>query len=96
MNQQFQVQVPIGNLPINLVLVGNREYGQIVLIKVADFEEFDITGEVAAKVGNSIVLKSSEGSGTFNYNTLYDYKQLPLLLKWLQQLNLREPNGIFG
>lgn len=100
---QYQVQVPIGTLPINLVLIGNETYGWLTFVHVRPFtgaifdlgqdghtiravfyeDEFHIFGKVG-------------GEEVFEYDTIYDYKNIPVMLEWLKEQNLQEPKTIFG
>jgi hypothetical protein len=91
----YQVQVPIGGLPINLVLVGNKETGKVVFVKVAEVgvivENFE-DGKVAATFWNDCFhLRDGELEEDFDYDTIHDYKNIPLMLRWLQQQNLQQP-----
>lgn len=92
---QFQCQVPLGSLPINLVLVGNREQGRVVFVKVAPvgvIVENEVRDKVSAWFDEEGFTLFDQGTGeTFNYNTLYEYKEIPLMLRWLQQQQLQQP-----
>lgn len=95
----YQCQIPLGGLPINLLLVGNKDEGKVVFVKIAPVSciyENASKDEVSAmfqdtcfqfKTGDSVF----DNSNVFNYNTMYDYKEIPLMLRWLQQQNLQQP-----
>lgn len=97
MMPEYQLQVPIGNLPVNLVLVGNKEVGRVAFVQirtvgviVETFEE----GKVAATFFNDCFhLRDGEVEEDFDYDTVYAYKEIPLMLRWLQQQNLQQPEG---
>lgn len=87
----LQVQIPIGQMPINLILLSD---GTVVFIKVATFGViFDqkLDGVSAIFEDDHFTLAESE----FYYNTIYRYKEIPEMLQWLQQQNLQEPNVRF-
>lgn len=95
----YQCQIPLGGLPVNLVLVGNKEEGKVVFVKVARVGcvyDYSWQDQVSAlfqdtcfqfKTGDS----EFDNSELFNYDTIYDYKNIPLMLRWLQQQNLQQP-----
>lgn len=90
-----QIQIPIGNLPVQLVLLWNRQEGGVVFVKSAPvglIVENHERGKVSAifdEEGFSI------GDEDFSYNTIYNYKSIPLMLEWLQQQNLQQPSISF-
>jgi hypothetical protein len=87
-----QLQIPLGQLPVNLVLLSN---GCVVFIKVASFDViFDQApeGVDAVFMDDHFIIDGEEHS----YNTMYEYKHIPGMLKWLQQQNLQEPVVMFG
>ena len=102
----FQVQIPLGRLPINLVLVGNKVSAEVVFVKVADRvllvvdqpESKDAIGAVFSEENFAFFEEWVGGAiECFEYTVVYDYKEIPLMLKWLQQQNLQEPtNVVFG
>lgn len=89
----YQCQIPIGNLPVNLVLLST---GALVFVRVATIGTLiDVApeGGVGAKFfDDNFEIEGEE----FYYNTIYEYKGKPNMLKWLQQQNLTEPEVIFG
>lgn len=92
----FQVQVPIGNLPVNLILVGNKFEAGIVFVKVAPIHKTIIDHAKLKEVSagftdHTIYLHDDEVEEQFDYDTIYNYKEIPLMLRWLQQQNLQEP-----
>lgn len=82
----YQAQIGIGSLPVNLILLST---GQLVFIRVANigvlFDNND--GIDAVFMDDGFRLNDEE----FSYNTLYWYKEIPLLLQWLKNQNLQEP-----
>lgn len=100
MTVMYQVQVPIGSLPINLVLVGNKFRGGVVFVKVAPFRTIidqAENGQIAAVfTQQDFTLLSDDAADSFEYNTVYEYKDIPVMLRWLQQQKLEQPATIFG
>lgn len=101
---QYQVQVPLGTLPINLVLIGNSYLGRLAFVKVRPFTSaiFDLERD-----GHSIRAafyedefhifgKQADGEEVFRYDVIYDYKHIPVMLEWLQEQKLQQPEAIFG
>jgi len=89
----FQVQVPIGNLPVQLVLLSD---GTLVFVRVANISciiDQAPEGGVGAVFYDDHFLVGNE---ELWYNTIYRYKDKPDMLKWLQQQTLQEPNVVFG
>lgn len=84
----YQCQIPIGSLPVHLVLISD---GTLVFVRVA---KFGVIFDQAPDQGVGAVF-SEDGftidGEEFWYNTIYNYKEKPNMLKWLQQQNLREP-----
>lgn len=89
----YQVQVPIGNMPVQLVLLSD---GTLVFIKVARFgtilDQAPEGGVGAVFTDDNFQIDGED----FWYNTIYQYKEKPNMLKWLQQQNLQEPVVRFG
>lgn len=97
----YQAQIPLGGLPVHLVLVGNRDDGKVVFVRVAPYNgdildmPNDLEG-VAAMFGPEgfylaeVIYRGGNGE-YFEYNTVYDYKNIPLMLRWLQQQELQQP-----
>jgi hypothetical protein len=92
----FQAQIPIGSLPINLVLVGNQHKGAVVFVVVAPINNIVYDeGTVSAAIDyQGFTLDDGDEYENFVYNTVYEYKSIPLMLKWLQQQNLQVPQNI--
>jgi hypothetical protein len=96
---QYQVQVPLGTLPINLVLIGNQTYGRLVFVQVRpligavfDLDEHDnIHAAFYEDRFEFFGTADGDGDEVFEYDTIYDYKNIPLMLRWLQQQNLQQP-----
>ena len=102
---RYQVQVPLGGLPVNLVLVGNREHGEVAFVKVAPFAGavFDLTddGQDVRAVFDTHKFALFHPTDVsldeeFHYDMLYDYKNIPVMLQWLKDQKLEEPKTIFG
>lgn len=91
----FQHQMQLGGLPITLVLVGNREESNVVFVPVGPIPKagiYDLGSEVdVAFLADSLHFMSVADIEGYKYNTLYDYKNLPLMRKWLQQQSLQQP-----
>jgi hypothetical protein len=91
-----QVQMPMGALPVNLILIGNASQGAVAFIRSAITKTVFDQGEVSARIDeDGILLHTGQEMLDINYNTIYEYKQIPLLLKWLQQQNMQEPLVFF-
>lgn len=90
----FQCQIPIGSLPINLVLVGNKEVAGVVFVKVSSFGViFDMHNDGIQAIFHEDCF--TLGGEEFDYEVMYEYKNIPNMLKWLQQQNLQEPHVVF-
>ena len=94
----YQVQVPLGNLPVNLVLIGNREQASVAFVRFQSGTVFDQSDDVSAGFFDENFLLFRNGTNeSFEYNTAYDYKNIPAMLQWLKQQNLQEPDlVVFG
>lgn len=91
---KYQLQVPLGGLPVNLVLVGNKEDGKVVFVVVGGPTGIYDTGEVQALFEQrGFTLFFENDVQEFDYNIIYSYKEIPLMLRWLQQQNLQHPGG---
>ena len=97
----FQAQIPIGNLPVQLVLVGSKGSGRVVFVRVAPFKViFDTTEDgkfIRAAFYDDVFHIFDNGGGyeeVFSYNTIYDYKEIPVMLDWLQKQNLMLPTNV--
>ena len=94
----FQVQVPLGGLPVNLVLVTVGQ-GAVAFVKVAPFTtifDADEDGNISAAFYEDEfnIFGTSGDEEVFRYNTLYEYKELPVMLEWLKQQGLQEPASV--
>ena len=91
----FQAQVPLGGLPIHLVVVGTQEQGSVVFVPIRQVGvicDYQTRENVSAWFDNDgFTLYDQAGGEDFAYNTVYDYKNIPLMLRWLQQQNLQQP-----
>lgn len=84
-----QVQLPIGNMPINLILLSN---GTLAFVRVGDFEAlFDQHGVPGGVDATFYEADFTINGETFSYNTAYEYKQFPDMLLWIQQQKLQSP-----
>ena len=84
---QFQVQVPIAGMPINLVCLSNET---LAFIRVTDFKAlFDMApsseGVDAAFYEDLFVIDEVE----YNYNHCYSYKEIPSMKAWIIQQKLQ-------
>lgn len=102
--KKYQVQIPLGGLPINLVLIGNKLEGRVAFVKVRPVgtifdEPEEKTALHAVFNDDNFAIYVQQVGGEiepFEYDTVYDYKNIPLMLRWLQQQKLQEPNVVFG
>ena len=86
MFQQMQIQVPIANLPVNLVLLNNET---LAFIRVNNFKAIFDNPENPS--GTSAVFYEDKfliDNVDYNYNQTYPYKTMPSMLLWLQQQRL--------
>lgn len=93
------VQVPIGTLPVNLLMF--PAVAGVAFVKVREFGlvgDFNYEGKNAVEAyffPGSFVFSDdgllAEGATDYFYGTIYQYKEIPLMLKWLQQQNLENP-----
>lgn len=96
---QYQAQINIAGTPIGVVLVGNRTQGEIVIIKLLNiigtfFDQPEAEDGIDAVFDDDsfgLKEKSELDYEEFAYNTRYQYKDIPKLLRWLQQQNLQQP-----
>lgn len=96
MNQQvLQVQIPLAGptYPVNLMCLST---GQVALVAVRPIPGclYEMEGSIKAYIYQDQVELWREEiieRKTFYFNTLYNYKEHPLLLGWLQQFNLHNP-----
>lgn len=84
----YQVQVAVGNMPVNLLLLSN---GHVAFTRVSNFKAlFDQCNE-----GNVVAMFYEEdftiGAETFQYNTSYPYKEFPDMLAWLKAQQIIQP-----
>jgi len=87
----FQIQVPIGAMPVNLILLSNAT---LAFVKVANF---GVIFDMPESGVNAVFMEDDFriGTETYFYNTVYEYKTIPNMLTWLKQQNLQEPNVVF-
>lgn len=88
-----QIQIPVRGLPIHLVLLSN---GMVVFVRVAAFSAIiEATKTDGSPYGNffeeDFILYVNKESNEFSYNTMYDYKTIPVMLKWLKSQELQTP-----
>jgi hypothetical protein len=84
----FQVQVPVGNMPINLILLGNAT---VAFVRVANFKALFNPCEHGGVDAEFYEADFSIGGEVFQYNTSYPYKEIPQMLQWLKSQNLIAP-----
>ena len=90
----MQIQVAIANMPVNLVLLSNST---LAFVRVAQFKALFDTPPFEYGISAAFYEEDfSLGGETFAYNTAYEYKNIPNMLKWLQQQRLQLPNIIAG
>lgn len=89
----LQVSIPLAGLPFHLVCINN---GTVVFVKHLNFNTIWDSAEPGGVGANydmqRISLWNDQGD-EFDvfYNTMYDYRVLPLLKAWLIQQNLQYP-----
>jgi len=88
-----QIQIPIRGLPIHLVLLSN---GMVVFVRVAAFTAIlEATKLDGSPYGyffeEDFTLYADKESNEFSYNTMYAYKTIPVMLKWLKSQELQNP-----
>lgn len=90
-----QLQIKLGSLPISLVLISD---GSVAFVKSCNFKAICDSGDDDGK--QIVAIFDNEGfqlgnTDNFCYNVAYRYKEIPDMLKYLQQQNLQEPQGVF-
>jgi hypothetical protein len=83
----MQMQIPIGNMPVHLVLLSN---GTVVFVKVAPVGVVYDTPEI----GIHAMFTDDEfriGGEDYQYCQMYEYKNIPEMLQWLIQQRLEWP-----
>lgn len=82
----MQMQVAVGSMPINLVLLSNET---LAFVKVNQFKAlFDmspIAGGINAEFHEGLFVIDGVD---YEYNTAYAYKTIPSVLSWLKQQKL--------
>lgn len=95
----WQLQYPLANLPIHLVLLSDATIAWVKVAPVGRIYDQPPSGGVAAVFDEEwfVFEKSTGENEQYEYNTRYAYKELPLMLTWLQQQNLEQPEvtGVF-
>jgi hypothetical protein len=89
----YQCQVPIGNMPVNLVLLSTGTLAFIRVATVGVIIDLNPDGSVGALFSDENFIIGGE---EFEYNELYHYKEKPSMLQWLKTQNLTEPDVVFG
>jgi hypothetical protein len=92
---QWQLRIAGSRFPLALVLVLDHEGPSVVLTPLRKFElivEPEVDGKIGAWYGgDSMTLVNGQEEEDFFYHTTYRYKDIPLLLRWLQQQNIVNP-----
>lgn len=91
MTIQYQAQLPLGNLPFHLVLISD---GTVAFVLHQHFKLIhdDHPKDSGKVVGIYDTQGFSLNGEAFLYSTKYAYKEMPTLLKWLQEQELEMPN----
>jgi hypothetical protein len=98
-----QLSCQLGNLPIALHCIFPQ--GSVAFSKLANFPAFidlaDVDDERISGTfypdGFTLYNSKTDADGEdFFFRTVYQYKEIPLLKKWLQQLNLSMPKEVYG
>lgn len=83
----MQMQVAVGNMPINLVFLSNET---LAFVRVNQFKAlFDmssIAGGTDAEFYEGLFVIDGVD---YEYNTAYSYKAIPGMLSWLKQQKLQ-------
>ena len=82
-----QLQMPINNLPLSLVLVSNGTIG------IVPRGNFPVIYDQPSQGIHAIITpeKMIVGTTEVKYNTSLKYKEMPELLEWLQNQSLEQP-----
>lgn len=80
--QHFQIAVPIGTLPLQLVCISDAS---IAFVKTQDFATIVDDGATFSKDGFTI------GKEDYQYSTKIYYKEIPDVLQWLVAQKLESP-----
>jgi hypothetical protein len=88
----LQVQTSIGEtLPVSLVLLTNGKEGRVVFVKTG---KFDTIIDLPEDGGIGAIFDMDGfgiGEEEYDYNVSYPYKDIPDMLKWLQQQQMVMP-----
>lgn len=83
------VQIPIANMPVHLVCCG--EDATVAFVRVSEVDTIFCRGVVDAVFhGSGFTIDGLE----FDYQIRYAYKEIPVMLAWLQAQNLIMPTFI--
>lgn len=86
----MQVQVQIAGMPL-LLVCDIYNGGRVAFVRTAEFKTIFCfeNGETPAATFDDEGF--SIGGEDFVYNTLYSYKEIPVMLAWLKRQNLQNP-----
>lgn len=89
----YQIQIGIGhNFPIGLILLSN---GTLTFVKTSVVGVlYDQPGDKEAVHGIFTEEGFSLNDESFSYKVLYAYKEIPVMLRWLQQQKLIMPENV--
>lgn len=85
----YRMQVEICAFPVHLILQSD---GQVAFVIVRNFNYLLDMGEPDASFTMD---HFTIGTEDFDYNTFYQYKEIPVMLSWLQRQGLQWPHGSF-
>lgn len=88
-----QINIPIGNLPLQLVCISNGTLGIVPTMSFKTIiDSYDDTAKVDAIISeDAIKIVDKEQQKEYSYKTAYEYKYEPLLKRWLVQQDLLMP-----
>lgn len=87
-----QVAVQLGGFPISLMCLSNGTIGFMPNAQIGTIYTSPEGGLLGSIVTDeNIKIFDNEQQSEYSYNQLIDYKHEPLLLKWLQGLELIMP-----
>lgn len=87
----WQIPIPMPRLPLQITCYSDAH------VSFAPYTRFDAVIDQVDK-GLQVIVNEQQinlgSSDVVEYNTKYMYKGKPLLLKWLQSLNMEQPQFV--
>jgi hypothetical protein len=85
----MQLQVPIGSMPVNLILVLD---GRLAFVRVAQFNTIVCAATAPGDIPAVFNFDDfTIGDTKYSYDMLYAYKEIPEMKQWLVNQNLVMP-----